>query len=193
MGAAIARNDTFIAGLDFIGSKIGGGGTIRNPYSALFGGQTDLKLTEVIVTAFGGVRVPLPIPKLDFYGTVGARYFNSGTELTITSPFGVGVTQSVNKGWIMPVGGFVAQYRFDDRWFSNVWADLGGWSNSATGQALLSVGYKWTANIATTVGYRVLYTYDKQDTGYSFITFEPKSFRYQQWMYGPFAGFKFMF
>ena len=42
----------------------------------------------------------------------------------------------------------------------NMLADLGGWSDAATGQALASVGYNWTQNIATTVGYRVLYTYD---------------------------------
>ena len=37
-----------------------------------------------------------------------------------------------------------------------------------------------------------MYTYDRQDTGLNF-NFEPRSFRYQQWMYGPFAGFKYMF
>ena len=43
------------------------------------------------------------------------------------------------------------------------------------------------ANIATTLGYRVLYTYDKQDTG------GDRSFRLQQWMYGPYAAIKFGF
>ena len=38
-----------------------------------------------------------------------------------------------------------------------------------------------------------MYNYTHQDTGYNAITFEPKSFRYQQWMYGPFAGFKYSF
>ena len=75
----------------------------------------------------------------------------------------------------------------------NVLADLGGWSDSATGQALASVGYKWTANIATTFGYRVMYTYTNQDTGFNELTFQPRSFRYQQWIYGPFAGFKYSF
>ena len=69
----------------------------------------------------------------------------------------------------------------------NALADIGGWSDSATGQALASVGYNWTPSIATTVGYRVLYTYEKQNTGFE------RSFRYQQWMYGPFAGFKYSF
>ncbi len=66
-------------------------------------------------------------------------------------------------------------------------ADLGGWTDSATGQALASVGYNWTQNISTTLGYRVMYTYTHQDTGTN-LAFQPRSFRYQQWMYGPFAG-----
>ncbi len=193
MGSVVARNDTFIAGVDLIWSRIGGSATLRNPNNALYGGQTTLTLNEGIVTAFGGVRAPIGIPNLDFYGTVGARYFYSGTKLAVSGPLGLfNGTESVNRDWIMPVAGFAAQYRYDDRWFMNALADIGGWSDSATGQALASVGYKWTPNIATTLGYRVMYTYDKQDNGYNF-EFEPRSFRYQQWMYGPFAGFKYMF
>lgn len=193
MGAVVARNDTFIVGLDLVYSKIGGSGTIRRENNPLYGGQTDLVLREGFVTAFGGLRAPIGVPNLDLYGTVGARYFYSGTKLTVTGPLGLfNGTQSVNKDWVMPVAGFAAQYRFDDRWFMNTLADLGGWSDSATGQALASVGYKWTPNIATTLGYRVMYTYEKQDTGVNF-NFAPRSFRYQQWMYGPFVGLKVMF
>jgi hypothetical protein len=59
MGNIIARNDTFIVGLDTIWSKIGGGGTIRNAFNPLFGGQTDLTLGEGITTGLGGVRIPI--------------------------------------------------------------------------------------------------------------------------------------
>jgi hypothetical protein len=192
MGAIVARNDTFIVGLDSIWSKIGGGGTIRNKNSALFGGQTDLDLTEGITTGFGGVRIPIGPPNLQLYGTVGGRYIYSGTKLTITGPLGIGTTQSVYKNWVDPVAGIAGTYRFNDRWFMNTLADFGGWSDSATGQGLASVGYNWTPSIATTFGYRVLYIYEKQNTGYN-VAFEPRSFRYQQWMYGPFAGFKYSF
>ena len=192
-GTIIARNDAFIFGLDALWSRIGGGGTIRKVDTALYGGQADLTLNEGFVTAFGGVKIPLAMPNLDLYGTAGLRYFVSGTKLSVSGPFGIGTSTSVNKDWLMPVAGLTAQYRFDDRWFMNVLADIGGWENSATGQALASIGYKWTPHIATTLGYRVMYTYDKQDTGISLISFEPRSFRYQQWMYGPFAGLKYMF
>jgi len=138
--------------------------------------------------------VPLGVPNLDLYGTVGARNFYSGNKLSVSGPFGLfNGTETVNKDWVMPVGGFAAQYRYNDRWFMNMLADLGGWSDAATGQALASVGYNWTQNISTTIGYRVMYTYTHQDTGFNELTLEPRSFRYQQWMYGPFAGFKYGF
>jgi hypothetical protein len=194
MGSLVARNDTFIGGIDFVWARIGGSGVLQNPDNVLYGGKTSLTLNEGFITAFGGVRVPLGIPNLSLYGTIGARNFYSGNKLAVSGPFGLfNGTVTVNKDWINPVAGFAAQYRYNDRWFMNMLADLGGWSDSATGQALTSVGYNWTPNFATTVGYRVMYNYTHQDTGVNFITDEPKSFRYQQWMYGPFAGAKYSF
>jgi hypothetical protein len=49
------------------------------------------------------------------------------------------------------------------------------------------VGYNWTPSIATTLGYRALYTYERDISG------PLHDFRYQAWMYGPFAGFKYSF
>jgi hypothetical protein len=194
MGSVVARNETFIGGIDFVWARIGGSKTLRDPNNALYGGQTTLTLNESFVTAFGGVRIPLGIPNLSLYGTLGARNFYSGTKLTVSGPFALfNGTESVNKDWVNPLAGFAAQYRYDNHWFMNMLADLGGWSDSATGQALASVGYNWTQNIATTVGYRVMYTYTHQDNGIDASTLEPRSFRYQQWMYGPFAGFKYSF
>jgi hypothetical protein len=92
-----------------------------------------------------------------------------------------------------PVAGLATHYRIDYGWFVNAQADIGGLDNSATGQALASVGYNWTKNIATTLGYRVMYTYTNQDTGFNEVTFQPRSFRYRQWMHGPFAGCKYSF
>jgi hypothetical protein len=188
MGSIVARNDMFIGGLDLMWSRIGGGGVIKDAINA------DLTLTSGIATAFGGVRAPLGIPNLELYGTLGARYIYSGNKLTLTTPvFGFGATQTVNKGWVDPVAGFAAHYTFNDRWYMNVLGDIGGWSSSATGQALATIGYNWTPQISTTLGYRVLYIYEKQDTGYNYAIMEPRAFRLQQWMYGPLAGFKYGF
>ena len=194
MGSVLARNGAYIVGLDMLWSRVGGSGTVRLSYGPFNAAGADLTLTEGIATAFGGVRIPIGPPNLEIYGTVGARYMYSGNKLTLNSPVpGFSASTSVNKDWVDPVAGFAAHYRFDDRWFVNVFGDLGGWSDSATGQALASVGYDWTRNWSTTLGYRVLYTYEKQDTGFNALTGADRSFRYQQWMYGPFIGVKYSF
>jgi hypothetical protein len=188
MTAFVARNDTFIAGLDVILSRIGAGTNFENPTSALFGDHANLTLTEAIVTAFGGLRIPIGPPNLELYGTVGARYFHIHTALDLSFPaVGFEPTFTLTKDWADPVAGLVAHYAINDKWFINFLTDLGGLSNSATGQVLGSVGYNWTPSIATTLGYRVLYTYERDISG------PLRDFRYQSWMYGPFAGFKYSF
>ena len=47
----------------------------------------------------------------------------------------------------------------------NFLTDLGGLDNSATGQVLSSVGYNWTPSITATLGYRVLHTYERDESG----------------------------
>jgi len=59
MTSFVARNDTFIAGVDVILSRIGFGTNFKDPTSALFGDHANLTLTQGIVTAFGGVRIPV--------------------------------------------------------------------------------------------------------------------------------------
>jgi hypothetical protein len=188
MGAAIARNGTFIGGVDFIWSRVGTSETFKNPSSPLYGVEANVKLTSTIVTGFGGLRIPIGPPNLELYGTVGARYFGDGLSITLTTPvFGFQHNTSSSKDWIDPVVGFAAHYTIDPKWFVNAQGDIGGLDNSATGQGLASVGYNWTQSISSTLGYRVLYTYDKQNNNFN------GSFRLQQWMYGPFAALKYSF
>lgn len=188
MGALVARNDTFIGGIDVILSRIGGGSNFSDPTSALYGDHADVKLGQAIVTGFGGVRIPIGPPNLELYGTIGARYFYSRTSIDLSFPVGgFGLSTSIDKDWIDPVAGLVAHYAVNDKWFVNFLTDMGGLSNSATGQVLGSVGYNWTPAIATTVGYRVMYAYDRQDDG------PLHDYRYQAWTYGPFVGFKYGF
>ncbi|HKN30420.1 MAG TPA: hypothetical protein VJY34_22065 [Roseiarcus sp.] len=182
MGSAIARNGTFIGGLDLIWTRLGETETLKN------GTEVDVKLGEDIVTGFGGVRIPVGPPNLELYGTLGARYFALHASIALTHPLvPFGASASATKDWIDPVAGIAAQYRFDPKWFINAQADLGGLDNSATGQALGSVGYNWTQNISSTLGYRVIYGYDKENNAFN------GAFRLQQWMYGPFAALKYSF
>jgi hypothetical protein len=188
MGRFIARNDTFIGGLDLIWAKVGTGTTFRNPTSPLFGVGADLSLNVALATGFGGVRIPMGPPNLSLYGVVGARDVNLGDRLTLTTPvFGFSHTSSVTKDWADPIAGVAANYRVDDKWFLNAYVDAGGLNNSATSQGLAEVGYNWTSSIATTLGYRVVYLYDKQNNAGN------GSFRFQSWIYGPTAGFRYSF
>jgi len=188
MTSFVAHNDTFIAGLDVILTRIGAGTNFENPTSALYGAHANLTLTEGIFTAFGGVRIPVGPPNLQLYGTLGARYFDLRTALDLSFPVvGFEPSFALTKNWADPVAGYAAHYVINDKWFINSYGDLGGLDNSATGQILGSVGYNWTPSISTTLGYRVLYTYYRDITG------PARDFRYQSWMYGPFAGFKYTF
>jgi hypothetical protein len=188
MTAFVARNGTFIGGVDVILARVAAGTNFNDPTSALFGDHADVKLTLGIVTAFGGFRIPIGPPNLELYGTLGARNFTLRPSLTLSFPVvGFEPTFAQTKDWVDPVAGLVAHYAINDKWFINFLTDLGGLSNSATGQMLGSVGYNWTPSIATTLGYRVLYAYDRDISG------PLRDFRYQAWMYGPFAGFKYSF
>ena len=194
MGAATASNGTFIFGVDFIWVGLSGSGTFKNPESEAFGTQVDVTLREAIATGIGGVRIPVGPPNLELYAIGGVRWFGAKATVDLTNPF-VPISPSVSrrKDWLDPIIGLTAKYRIDPKWFINTGADIGGWSNtSATGQALAAVGYNWTDNIATTLGYRVLYTYDQQDTGQT-LTGASKSFRYLQWLYGPYVALKYGF
>jgi hypothetical protein len=189
MTSFVARNDNFIAGVDVILSRVGGGTNFRDPTSALFGDHANLTLTQAIVTAFGGVRIPVGPPNLQLYGTLGARYFYSRSALDLSFPVSgfpsAGFT--ITKNWADPVAGLAAHYAINDKYFINFLTDMGGLDNSATGQVLGSVGYNWTPSFSTTLGYRVLYTYFRDESG------PLRDYRYQSWMYGPFAGAKYSF
>ncbi len=188
MGTIIARNDTFIGGLDLIWTRVGTSETFNEPSSPLFGVGANLKLTASIVTGFGGLRIPVGPTNLSLYGIVGARNFSDTLSVTLQAPVsGFTHSASATKDWIDPIAGIYAHYRIDDKWFVNAEADGGGLNNSATGQGLAAVGYNWTPSFSTTLGYRVLYTYDQQSSGPN------RNYRLQQWMYGPYAALKYGF
>jgi opacity protein-like surface antigen len=188
MTAFVARNDMFIGGLDVILARVKAGTNFDNPTSALYGDHANLTLTLGVFTAFGGVRIPVGPPNLQLYGTIGARDVYLHTALDLSFPVvGFQPSFALTKDWADPVAGLAAHYVVNDKWFINFLTDLGGLDNSATGQVLGSVGYNWTPSIATTLGYRALYLYERDISG------PLHDFRFQSWIYGPFAGFKYSF
>ncbi len=60
-------------------------------------------------------------------------------------------------------------YDINDRWFVNALADVGGFNvgSKITAQGFGSVGYRWTQNISTAIGYRAIYT-DYEDNGFTY-------------------------
>jgi hypothetical protein len=127
MTSFVARNDTFITGLDVILARIGAGTNFKDPTSALFGDHANLTLTLGIFTAFGGVRIPVGPPNLELYGTVGGRYFYMHSGLDLSFPVtGFEPHFGLTKNCADPVAGLAAHYIINDKWFINFLTDMGG-------------------------------------------------------------------
>jgi hypothetical protein len=121
MSSFVARNDTFIGGID----SPGVGSADLEPYK-----------TRTMRSTAGGRTSPSTRgsspPSAAFacrsaYRTsismaLSAPNFYSGTKITVAGPLGLfSGTESVIKDWVTPVGGFAAQYRYDDHWFTNAY------------------------------------------------------------------------
>ena len=153
------------------------------------GSHVDFDQTATIATVFGGLRLPIGSPDLNIYATAGARYQSIDMGFTLTLPVvGFSRNNELTEDWVDPIVGLAMQYRINDRWFVNALADIGGFGVGADldTQALVSVGYKWTPNFATTLGFRALYTDYSSGSG-------PGSFRYKTTLYGPFVGLSALF
>jgi hypothetical protein len=86
MGAAAARSDTFIVGVDFIWSRLTSSETFDNPESSLYGAQGALKVAEAVLTGIGGVRIPIAMPNLEAYAFAGVRWFGTSDSLALRLP-----------------------------------------------------------------------------------------------------------
>lgn len=195
MGAFIARNGTLIFGADVIWSKLsedvnleGGTGPLAPLRQGAF---VDFEQTLTVVTGFGGLRLPFGPPELEVYATAGARYQRLETSLHLEIPVvGFARDRKAEEEWIDPIVGLAVHYSINDKWFVNALADVGGFGVGADldTQALVSVGYRWTPNVATSLGFRVLHTEFNRGEDR-----EPGSFRYDATLYGPFAGLSLTF
>jgi hypothetical protein len=201
MGSFVARNDTFIFGLDLVWARIGTDTSFRLPGSGPFanvraGTSASLRQDMTIGTAFAGYRIPIGSPDMNLYGTVGARYQDLSAKIGLSTqfngvlqPFGFSLTTQQTMGWVDPLVGFAMIYHLNDKWFVNALGDIGGFGvgSRLTTQGLVAVGYNWTRSISTTAGYRALYTDFVQGNG------NGGSFRYQTTLYGPFVGASYNF
>jgi hypothetical protein len=193
MGAFIARNGTVILAADLIWAKLGDDVNLKDGNGPLApfrrGGNVDFDQTMTIATGFAGLRIPVGPPDLEVYATAGARYQRFNTDLTLTLPaVGFSRDNQITEDWVDPLVGLAMLYRINEKWFLNAYADFGGFGVGAKidTQGLISVGYRWTPTVATTFGFRALYTDYSSGSG-------PGSFRYNATLYGPFVGLSMSF
>lgn len=186
----IARNDNFILGVDLYWSALSASTRFRGTAAlANFGGvNANLHTAQTILTGFGGVRLPLQVTNLSFYGIAGARYFGVNNTLTLNTAIpGIGLSATQGKDWVDPIIGFASRYVISEKWFVDAEADIGGYNKSVTWQTFAAVGYNWTQNISSTVGFRALYVdYEKANNFNG-------SFRFQQTLLGPQATIIYAF
>jgi hypothetical protein len=166
MGAFQAKNDTWMFLVDLVWSKLGANRTLR------YGGQLDVEQTLGVAEGYVGLRAPVGSPDLDIRflaGVRGQRLEADIRHVAVALPLNLSASQS--KEWVDPLVGLAIQYQFDKHWFVNATGDIGGFGlgSKLTSQGLLTIGYRWTDNVSTSIGYRVLYT-DYQKGGFTYNT-----------------------
>lgn len=143
------------------------------------GGTVKYEQTQAIVSGLVGYALPVGIPDLQLSATAGVRYNHLKAKLDVNPLQFPNVSREGSKDWVDPTIGLMAHYDFNERWFVNALADIGGFGvgSDITSQGFVAVGYNWNERISTAVGYRVLYTdYDKG------------GFVYNITQHGPYAG-----
>lgn len=138
-------------------------------FGPLAGSTADLGLKQTIVQGLAGYRLPLALPEtVDLSGTVGFRYQHLSGDVDVTNayvPFTI--SGDGTQDWIDPTVGLLLNYRINDKWFINALGDVGGFgvSSKLTAQGFAALGYLWTPQVSTAVGYRIIYT-DHEDNGF---------------------------
>ena len=188
MGAFSAKNGDWTLLADVVWSKLSADQYVPNIGEV--GSNFGLSQKLLIASAIAGYRLPVSGENFDLSATAGFRYqrLTIDTDLTF---LGAGLTLSDHdvKEWLDPVFGLMLNYHFNQKWFANAYADIGGFGagSKLTSQTFATVGYNWTDSWSTALGYRALYT-DYQD-----VTALNKNFRYDVWIHGPFMSLAYHF
>jgi len=142
------------------------------------GGTAHFEQKQIVATALVGYELPLTVENMQLYATGGLRYQHNEVKLSIDPAFFPAVDRSGSQSWVDPIVGFTMHYDINNKWFVDVMADVGGFgvSSDITLQGTTTVGYNWTDTIASSFGYKALYT-DYTDGG----------FRYEATQHGTFT------
>lgn len=178
MGSLFAQNEDWVILADVVFAKLSDARSL----DAFGGSRLDAEVNQFIATGAIGYKLPLGRPDLDVALTAGARYMSVKGALTF-DPFAlpVDISASRRQWWIDPTVGIYMHWDVTEKWFVNAIADIGGFGAgsrlSSTGY--VGVGYMWTENFSTSLGYRYLYE-DYVGDGDGAGTF-----RYKTTMHGP--------
>ena len=182
----VAKKDNWTILFDFFWTDLG----VENNLPGPLLGKVNADLRQTLASIAFGYRLPVGDPNFDLSATAGFRYQRLSLDTSLYSlaiPFAA--SESDVKDWLDPVFGLSLQYRINDKWFVNALGDIGGFGlgSKLTWQAFGAVGYNWTQNWSTAVGYRALYT------DYQSVTGLFSNFRYETTIHGPFMSLAYHF
>lgn len=125
-----------------------------------FGGTADFEQRQIVATALVGYEVPINVENMQLYATAGLRYQHNKVELDINPIFFPAIDRSGSQSWVDPLVGLTMHYDINEKWFVDVMTDVGGFgvASDITLQGTATVGYNWTDTIASSFGYKALYT-----------------------------------
>lgn len=156
-GSLLASNGTWMVFTDILWAQISDDTSVTLSDGTL---DVGFQQSQWLVSGVAGHAIPLDVPGLELYATAGARYQYLKATLNIDPARFAGISRSGSKGWVDPIIGLAFHYDINDRWFLNGMGDIGGFGvgSDFTAQGFAAVGYNWTQNISTAVGYRAIYT-----------------------------------
>jgi hypothetical protein len=167
MGSFYASNGKWMILTDLVWAKLSDRVDVGR-----FGGSVKFEQKQAIAQGVVGYALPLGVPNLQLSATAGVRYNHINAEIEINPALlPISVEREGTKSWADPTVGLFAHYDINDRWFVNALADIGGFGvgSKLTSQGLLTLGYMWTKNVSTAIGYRVIYT-DYKKGGFVYDT-----------------------
>lgn len=164
MGSFLAKKGdwTFLADLIYT--------DVSSEKSGAFGIRTgSFGMQQTIFQGLAGYKLPLGLPDtVELSGTVGFRYQHYSGNFAYLDLAGPSyATTDGTHDWVDPTVGLLLQYQINDKWFFNALADVGGFgvASKITAQGFAALGYMWTPQISTAIGYRAIYT-DYENDGF---------------------------
>lgn len=165
---------------DVMYTQVSPGGTLPGPFQS----GVDVRSRSLTLQADALYRLH-DSPTLAVDAGVGLRFWHLDNRLTIEPgllPTGISYSQSAS--WVDPVFAARIIAQLGGPWSLTLVGDVGGFDVGAqfTWQAIGTVNYQWTSNLALRAGYRMLS-----------VDYQEGNFLYDVQMQGPILGMTYRF